>query len=189
MVSLKALRFLFVVASLFISTFAVAEERYPVGPNPNMTPGAICENSKTRRYPEGIVYCERNVNTADKRAIIKAYDDQLGFSIQQMDRGEFKIDHFIPLSIGGSNSKENLWPQHRSVYTITDPLEQVLFEKISVAAITQAEAIRVIREAKLNLDRVPELIDYVQAMQAPAGQNGTQPAPAPEPEVQQAVGF
>ncbi len=189
MVSLKALRSLFVVVSLFASTFVFAEERFPIGPNPNMTPGAICENSKTHRYPENIVYCERNVSTADKRAIIKAYDDQLGYGIQQMDRQEFKIDHFIPLSIGGSNSKENLWPQHRSVYAITDPLEAVLFEKISVAAITQAEAIRVIREAKLNLGRVPELIDYVESLQAPAGQTVTQPAPTPEPQLQQAAGF
>lgn len=188
MVSFKALRSLFVVASVLISTFAFAEERFPIGPNPNMTPGAICENSKTRRYPEGIVYCERNVSTADKRAIIKAYDDQFGYQIQQMDRQEFKIDHFIPLSIGGSNSKDNLWPQHRSVFTITDPLETVLFEKISTAAITQAEAIRVIREAKLNLDRVPELIDYVEAMQPPAG--AVQPAPQPEePMLPQAAGF
>lgn len=184
----KALRSMFVVATLLVSTFAWSEERYPVGPNPNMTPGAICENSKTRRYPEGIVYCERNVSTADKNAIIKAYDEQLGYQIREMDRQEFKIDHFIPLSIGGSNSKENLWPQHRSVYTITDPLETVLFAKISVAAITQAEAIRVIREAKLNLDRVPELIDYVEGLQAPAGQQSvTEPVPQPEP--QQAVGF
>lgn len=189
MVSLKALRSLFVVVSLFVSMFAFAEERYPVGPNPNMTPGALCENSKTHRYPENIVYCERNVSTADKRAIIKAYDDQLGFSIQQMDRQEFKIDHFIPLSIGGSNSKDNLWPQHRSVYAITDPLETVLFAKISVAAITQADAIRVIREAKLNLDRVPELIAYVESLEAPAGEPVTQPTPEPEPQVQQAVGF
>ena len=174
MVTLKALRSLFVVMSLFVSTFAFAEERFPVGPNPNMTPGAICENSKTHRYPENIVYCERNVSTADKRAIIKAYDEQLGYSIQQMDRQEFKIDHFIPLSIGGSNSKENLWPQHRSVYTITDPLETELFNKISIGAITQAEAIRVVREAKLNLDRVPELIDYVHGLQ---------------PALQQASGF
>lgn len=187
MVSMKALRSMFVVASLFISTFAWADERFPIGPNPNMTPGAICQNSKTRRYPENIVYCERNVSTADKNAIIKAYDEQLGFQIRQMDRQEFKIDHFIPLSIGGSNSVENLWPQHRSVYTITDPLEAVLFTKISVAAITQAEAIRVIREAKLNLDRVPELIDYVNGLQAPAGQQQTQPAP--EPQLPQASGF
>lgn len=181
MVSIKALRSMFVAASLLISAFALAEERYPVGPNPNMTPGATCENSKTHRYPENIVYCERNVSTADKRAIIKAYDDQLGYSIQQMDRQEFKIDHFIPLSIGGSNSKDNLWPQHRSVFTITDPLETVLFEKISVGAITQADAIRVVREAKLNLDRVPELIDYVESLEAPAHEA--------LPEFPQASGF
>ncbi len=92
------------------------------------------------------------------------YDDELGFAIRTMPRGDFKIDHFIPLSIGGSNNSDNLWPQHKSVYGKTDKLEQLVFEKINSAHIKQAEAVRVIREAKLNLDRVPELVDYVQGL-------------------------
>ena len=147
-------------AILFLSIFSLASG-FPVGPNPASTPGAICEGSPVRRYPENIVYCERNVDTQLKNEIIKMYDTEFGFSIGNMSRGDFKIDHFIPLSIGGSNSKSNLWPQHKSVYIITDPLEQELSIKISEGRIKQAEAIRVIRDAKLNLGRVPELIDYV----------------------------
>lgn len=161
---MKAVKSFFVSFVLLFSVFVNAADKYPTMPNPTITPGAICEGSEVRRYPENIVYCDRDVDTKTKNAIIRQYDEELGFSIQTMSRGEFKIDHFIPLSIGGANTKENLWPQHRSVYTITDPLEQLLFDKIKVGLIKQADAIRVMREAKLNLGRVPELIDYVEAL-------------------------
>jgi hypothetical protein len=160
---MRAIKFFSVIVVLFLTSLSFGDA-FPIGPNPQKTPGDICENSPNRRYPEGIVYCNRNVDTQLKNQIIKEYDQELGFKIGQMNRGEFKIDHFIPLSIGGSNSKSNLWPQHRSVYTITDPLEQVLSEKISQGKIKQADAIRVIREAKLNLGRVPELFDYVNGL-------------------------
>ncbi len=146
---------------LFSSLVSSASDNFPIGPNPTTTPGSVCLNSPIKRYPEGITYCERNVSSETKNALIKMYDDQFNYHIRQMNRGDFKIDHFIPLSIGGSNSSDNLWPQHKSVYTVTDPLEQLLSDKIIQAKIKQADAIRVIKEAKLNLGRVPELIDYV----------------------------
>lgn len=160
---MKAIRSLFFVLVLVVSQLSLAE-KFPTGPNPSMTPGSLCDHSDIRRYPEGIVYCERNVETNLKKEIIKKYDEELGFEIRQMNRGDFKIDHYIPLSIGGSNNPDNLWPQHKSVFTVTDPLEHELSAKISEAKITQAEAIRVIREAKNNLGRVPELLDYVRGL-------------------------
>jgi hypothetical protein len=152
-----------ILLTLVVSVSAFATD-FPDGPNPAKTPGSVCTNSPIRRYPEGIVYCNRNVDSRTKREIIKEYDQEFGYHIGQMNRQDFKIDHFIPLSIGGSNSKDNLWPQHKSVYTITDPLEQALFDKISVGKIKQADAIRIMREGKLNLGRVPELIDYVNSL-------------------------
>jgi hypothetical protein len=155
-----------VIKFFFVLLFSLqiwAGEAYPVGPNPQVTPGSLCP-SGVKRYPEGITYCERNVKKHTKDAIIRQYDEQFGFHIRQMNRQDFKIDHFIPLSIGGSNDESNLWPQHKSVFSVTDPLEDVLFAKISTGKIKQAEAIRVIREAKLNLGRVPELIHYVSGL-------------------------
>lgn len=138
-----------------------AEDRFPIGPNPTMTPGDTCKDSPVRRYPERIVYCPRDVDSSLKAEIIRDYDRQLGYKIQTMSRGDFKIDHFIPLSMGGSNDRTNLWPQHRSIYQQTDMLEGMLSDKISQGRIKQDEAIRVIREAKNNLGRVAELMHYV----------------------------
>jgi hypothetical protein len=161
---MKVMKSFVLAALLFVSAFSFASDKFPVGPNPTTTPGSLCQNSPVKRYPEGITYCQRDVSSETKRALIKMYDDQFGYQIEHMNRQDFKIDHFIPLSIGGSNSKDNLWPQHKSVYNVTDPLEQLLSDKISAGLIKQAEAVRVIREAKLNLARVPELTDYVNGM-------------------------
>jgi|GEM_PF-396381 len=160
----RSIRSFVLVLSILISCFATAADRFPKGPIESTTPGTLCEFSPIRRYPENIVYCERNVDTQLKKQIIKMYDEKFGYSIRQMNRGEFKIDHYIPLSIGGSNSIDNLWPQHKSVYMITDELEGLVFTKISEGRIKQADAIRVIREAKNNLDRVPELEHYVRGL-------------------------
>lgn len=161
---MKAIRSFVAAVVLFTGLVSIAEDRFPVGPNPQTTPGSLCQNLEVHRYPENIVYCERDVSTSTKNALIKMYDNQLGYHIGSMSRNDFKIDHFIPLSIGGSNNSDNLWPQHKSVYKITDPLEQLLFDKIQEGRIKQADAIRVIREGKLNLGRVPDLIDYVQGL-------------------------
>lgn len=159
-----SIRVFVLVLSLVISSIAFAGDKFPKAPVDTVTPGELCTDSPVHRYPENIVYCERNVDTQTKNQVIKMYDEKFGYSIRQMNRGDFKIDHFIPLSIGGSNSIENLWPQHKSVYTVTDNLEHLLFQKISEGRIKQAEAIRVIREGKTNLDRVPELFHYVEGM-------------------------
>ncbi len=161
---MKAIRSFVTAVVLFTSLVSFSEDKFPVGPNPQTTPGSLCENSNVHRYPENIVYCDRDVSSATKNSLIKMYDNQLGYRIGSMSRNEFKIDHFIPLSIGGSNNSDNLWPQHKTVYKITDPLEQLLFDKIKEGRIKQADAIRVIREGKLNLGRVPDLIDYVQGL-------------------------
>jgi hypothetical protein len=81
-----------------------------------------------------------------------------------MPRGKFKIDHYIPLCMGGSNERANLWPQHESVYTITDPLEQALCAKMSEGKLLQSAAIDLIRQAKNHLDQAPDILARVQAM-------------------------
>lgn len=161
---MKAIRSCLLVLVIAFGQFAVSSDQFPTGPNPTTTPGDVCVDSGVKRYPEQIDYCERNVSSDLKKELIKSYDEKFGYQIEQMNRQDFKIDHFIPLSIGGSNSEKNLWPQHKSVYTVTDPLELVLSQKISAGRIKQAEAIRVIKEGKLNLGRVPDLMQYVNSL-------------------------
>ena len=66
--------------------------------------------------------------------------------------------------MGGSNERINLWPQHESVYKMTDPLEPALCDKMAQGKILQAEAMDLIRQAKLNLDQVPEILAKINAL-------------------------
>lgn len=153
------------VASAFLSlsivSIASASQAFPFGPDPSLTPGSLCNKGKSYRYRENIRYCARDVESDTKKAIIAKYDNELGFSVGLMEREQFKIDHYIPLCMGGSNEVSNLWPQHVSVYQITDPIEQVVCEKIAANRIRQAEAIEVIRRLKANPAEASALSEYL----------------------------
>lgn len=86
---------------------------YPAIPNANTTPGNLCTKSDADfaeyRYAEHIPYCDRHVTTGTKRAIYEAY------GIPKEDQANYTIDHLIPLSIGGSNDRKNLWTEHKAV--------------------------------------------------------------------------
>lgn len=158
-----------VVVPLLIVTlaqsFAFASGNYPTGPELTQTPGAICTKPTAKRYPENIDYCARDVSSALKNAIIAKYDRHFGYRIQTMPRGEFKIDHFIPLSIGGANDEKNLWPQHKSVYVITDPIELELSVLISAGKIKQADAIKAIKTVKTDLSKADEVMGYLKSLE------------------------
>lgn len=137
---------------------------YPVHPRDEMTDGDLCSKADALRYPERIKYCERNVQTETKKKIIEKYDQVYGYKVGSMDRNDFKIDHLIPLCMGGSNEIRNLWPQHKSVYELTDPLEPELCERMAQGKILQEEAVALILRAKHRLKEVPKILAQVRAM-------------------------
>ncbi len=147
--------YLILLATNASSVFAAD---FPVGPNPVLTPGKVCDQPTTYRYPEHIAYCSRDVTYETKEALIQKYDSQLGFHIQTLDRADFKIDHFIPLCAGGSNDSTNLWPQHKSVYEITDPVEPLICDKMAAGRLKQSDAIKLVMRAKLDLRQVNEVM-------------------------------
>lgn len=121
---------------------------FPFIPDSQSTPGSLCSKRdrdyKQDRYAEKIPYCGRNVASSLKRDI---YDD---YGISANCRKEYTIDHFIPLAIGGSNRRENLWPEHKSVKALRQNLEMDVYNELRNGAISQAEALQIIVEAKLN---------------------------------------
>ena len=138
-----------------------ANGRFPTQPDGILTPGELCSHPDARRYPERIAYCNRDVASDLKKDIIDTYDKARGFQIGDMPRAQFKIDHYIPLCAGGSNDRDNLWPQHESVYTITDPLEALICQKMSEGKLKQVDAVATIKKGKANLDQVPEIISQL----------------------------
>jgi hypothetical protein len=144
--------------------FTGAKGGYPTGPDRNLTPGSLCPQADEYRYPERVPYCRRDVERDTKQAIIREYDQKFGYEIGRMPRQDFKIDHVIPLCAGGSNERNNLWPQHKSVYNVTDPMEPLACEKMQAGRLRQADAVRMIIRAKLDLRLVPETIRYFESL-------------------------
>ena len=161
-------RFVFALALVLFGTLsprlAFANAPFPTGPHPSMTVGSLCPRADQVRYPERIAYCIRNVHSETKRMIIRMYDERLGFRISGMDRQDFKIDHYIPLCAGGSNEINNLWPQHKSIYAITDPMEPLICEKMAQGKLRQQDAIRMIMTGKNDLSKVPDIIRALMAL-------------------------
>jgi hypothetical protein len=137
---------------------------YPIGPDPKLTPGLRCTHPDEQRYPEKIDYCERSVSSSKKNSVIKSYDNQLGFRVDDLDRNKIKIDHYIPLCMGGDNDKSNLWPQHEVVYKITDPLEEQLCLALARGIITQNESIDDIILAKGHLGEAKAILAKIKAL-------------------------
>ena len=140
---------------------AGASPRWPETPHPQLTPGSLCRTPDETRYPERIPYCRRDVDSETKEAVVRRYDQHLGTQVGRMGRQNFKIDHFIPLCMGGSNEMENLWPQHPTIYVQTDPLEEQLCLRLRDGKIRQSEAVRLIQLAKTRLDLLPSIQDQL----------------------------
>ena len=125
---------------------------FPTGPDLRVTPGSLC-NAGRPRHPQGITYCDRNVSTDTKWEIIDEYNNLgLGYDINSSNRSNYKIDHFYPLCIGGSNEKNNLWPQHRTISAQTDDIEQLTCDLVGQGKLKQQDALNYVIRAKTHLD-------------------------------------
>lgn len=161
----KTLQITFVLSLLAAFSFEVsARANFPAGPQLSITPGKLCDIPNEYRYPEKIAYCERDVSFETKEALINEYDQKFGYSIASLPRADFKIDHFIPLCAGGSNDVTNLWPQHKTVYAITDPLEPLVCAKMQAGRLRQADAVKLIVQGKTDLSRTKAVIQYVNSL-------------------------
>ena len=134
---------------------------FPKTPISEITPGSLCDRPDSFRYAEKIPYCNRDVDRELKDDVFKEYRHE-GFRLDPKDRSSYKIDHLIPLCAGGSNRENNLWPQHVSIYTKTDPLEHVGCEKLKAGKIKQARLVQLILSAKSDLSLVPQTLTILQ---------------------------
>lgn len=92
------------VLPAFMGSRILKNEKYP---NPTKTPGAIYQNiTEVDVCDSGYAKRVRNVPVSQKKSVYKSYE----ISYPQ-PTGNYELDHFIPLSIGGSNDDKNLWPE------------------------------------------------------------------------------
>ena len=137
---------LFVSAGVAQADFSLSIT--PKAPHKKYTPGHLCDEKNEdfyeHRYEEEVPYCIRNVSFYQRTLIYEKY------KIAENRRADYTIDHLIPLSIGGSNEPENLWPEHKEIKALRPYLEVEVFLALKDGRITQKEAIELILEAKLN---------------------------------------
>ena len=98
--------------SLFIgSTCSLIAQSPPVAtsapamPDPKLTPGDTLPVTLADIQVKGYSAKVRDVPIAVKRQVYASY------GIAHWAKGEYEVDHLIPLSLGGSNSTKNLWPE------------------------------------------------------------------------------
>jgi hypothetical protein len=140
-------------AALVLNFYAYADENpaaagVPMKPDPSYTTGDYCtktdEDFSEVRYAEKVAVCRRAVTWFAKDVVYKNY------GISDHCRQYYTVDHYIPLSMGGSNQLENLWPEHKDIKATRQNLEQQYYNKLAKGEVSLEYALRTIVHAKRN---------------------------------------
>lgn len=91
--------------SLLWSLSVLGQQPEPLLPDPKITPGHVFDVTIQDICTPGYSKKVRAVTAKLKRQAYAQY------GITSWKPGDYEVDHLIPLSLGGSNSIRNLWPQ------------------------------------------------------------------------------
>ena len=109
-------------------------------PDPGCTPGDILRDAtKDKICVSGYSSTVRNVPTSEKDAVYAEY------GITHRATGEYEVDHFVSLELGGSNDISNLWPEPAEPtpgFHQKDKVENYLHAQVCSGAMTLEEAQR-----------------------------------------------
>ncbi|HEX4924281.1 MAG TPA: hypothetical protein VFV50_09345 [Bdellovibrionales bacterium] len=130
------------------STVLGAQHPFPLVPNAKLTPGSLCTPNSPDfegyRYSQKIPYCRRSVTYEQKQIVYDAY------RIPHGCRRNYTVDHLIPLSIGGSNQFENLWPEHHRVKQTRISFEDEIHMQVRDGQMSQQSAVQLVYKVKLR---------------------------------------
>jgi hypothetical protein len=130
------------VVILTIASTARAQEA--LVPNPKLTPGRIAERDKDRG----------GVTLKMEQKVFARY------RLPWARRGEFKIDHLIPLELGGADTIDNLWPQSLRAKPYgadrKELLTEVLLERIRAGQMTIVQA-----QEQIRSDWIDAFVDHL----------------------------
>ena len=122
----------------------VARAQEPLVPNPKLTPGRVAQHDNDRG----------GVTLAMEQKVFARY------RLPWTRRAEFKIDHLVPLELGGADSIDNLWPQRLRAKPYgpdrKELLTEVLLLRIRKGQITLAQA-----QEQISGDWIDAFIDHL----------------------------
>ena len=137
------MKWLIALTSLFTSA-ADLRAHEALLPNPKLTPGRIAQSEKD----------QRGVTVAMEQKVFARY--RLPWS----RRAAFKIDHLIPLELGGADTIDNLWPQSLRARPYgperKELLTEVLLQRIARKQITLEQA-----QEQISRDWIDAFIDHL----------------------------
>jgi hypothetical protein len=124
------------VISLVLVSASPARADDGAMPNARLTPGARLAANVNDICVHGYTHRIRNVPASVKREVYAAY------GIENVP-GEHELDHLIPLELGGSNARTNLWPEPYAIYWnahVKDGLERKLHNEVCAGEISLSVA-------------------------------------------------
>ena len=131
---MRVLIFSFVIVVLSATMTFAAD---PVLPDPKLTPGAVLTTDAAVICRPGYARSVRRTSGSLKHRIY------LEYGITQKN-GRYEIDHLVPLSIGGADTRENLWPESHDTKPwnadVKDRLENYLHVEVCAGQIALADA-------------------------------------------------
>jgi hypothetical protein len=137
------------VVKLFLSLFILAIGSTAAGqdallPNPKLTPGRIAEHDKDRA----------GVTVSMEQKVFARY------RLPWPRRAEFKIDHLIPIELGGADTIDNLWPQRVRAKPYgadrKELLAELFLQRIRSGRMTIAQA-----QEEIRRDWIDAFVDYL----------------------------
>jgi hypothetical protein len=112
------------LAFLFLTQAVPAQQPTPLLPDPKLTPGDVFDVTAQDTCVPGYAKKVRAVPAWLKRKVYAEY------GITEYKTGDYEVDHLIPLSLGGSNSIRNLWPQSTSTSPWNSYVKDALERKL-----------------------------------------------------------
>ena len=113
-------------------------------PNPKLTPGRVARTDKDRG----------GVTVAVEQKVFARYH------LPWESRSHYKIDHLIPIELGGADAIDNLWPQRIRARPYgadrKELLTEVLLQKIRAGKITITQA-----QEEISRDWIDAFVDHV----------------------------
>ena len=125
------------IGLLLLVTSSAAQALDPILPDAKLTPGAVRSTDPAEICHSGYSRSVRHTSGKLKRHVYAEYRIN-------KSSGHYEVDHLVPLSIGGADRLENLWPQSRDTQpwnaNVKDRLENYLHIEVCAGRIPITDA-------------------------------------------------